>query len=109
MTEPRNASQELVFTPADDLRDPELLKETISTFLDVAAMVAISVGVGWGLVTVLGVWGIALGGVVLGVLNLVAGIARQPVPAPEPEPEPVAVRVPLPGPEDAGPLHVSEG
>jgi len=85
---------------------PETIKEYVSTALDVAALIAVCGGVGWGLWPYLGPWAVVIAGVLLSLINLVAGAARQPKTLPpvvedDPTPEPP------PGPQHPGNLHVS--
>lgn len=100
MTRP---SEELLLPMTEDA--PGLLKERLSTWLDVGGGLCVAGGISWGLFGVLGPYAVAIGGVIVIVLNLLAGWLRsrpddeEPVPTPEPKP--------LPGPEDPGNVHVS--
>lgn len=84
-------------------------KERVGIALDVAWMLAMAIGVTWGLWTYAGPWALTAGGLVLAALTNLAAYLRaradsEPAPLPvDVDPEPA----PLPGPEDAGPLHVS--
>jgi hypothetical protein len=84
----------------------EALKERLSTGLDVLGGLAIAAGVAWGLFSVLGPYAVAIGGVIVIVLNLLAGVSRNHVPEPVQPDEPVAP-APQPGPEHEGNVHIS--
>jgi hypothetical protein len=87
--------------------DPDdALKERLSTLLDVAGGLAIAAGVAWGLFGVLGPYALAVGGVIVIVLNLLAGVARNWAPTPV-EPEQPVAPAPPPGPEHEGNVHIS--
>lgn len=92
--------------PPDAADGSEPLKERLSTLIDVAGVLAVGAGVAWGLFAVVGPYAVAIGGVIVIVLNLVAGILREPRQVPEAPVSPAPVR-PAPGPTDPGPLHVS--
>jgi len=89
-----------------DDRDPERTKEHVSTVLSTVAILAIVVGLTWGLWPHIGPWSLCAGGVALAVLVTIADSARKPdaLPAVEPDPEPVTKPL-VPGPTDAGNLH----
>jgi hypothetical protein len=87
---------------------PELadLPERLSTWIDWAGIVAVSVGAGWGLFSVLGPYAVAIGGLIAIVLNFAAGWLRSR-PEPAPEAETVTGEVVPPGPEHPGSVHIS--
>jgi hypothetical protein len=85
----------------------ESLKERLSTLIDVAGVLAIAAGIGWGLFPVVGPYAVAIGGVIVIVLNLVAGLLRRPPALPEVPVSPAPPGRPAPGPTDPGNLHVS--
>lgn len=88
---------------ADIDQRAEGLKETLSTLLDVAAMLAVAGGVGWGLWAVIGPWAVSVGGVLLFGMSALSSATRRP-----PEAAPQVVEEPeiLPGPAHPGTLHV---
>jgi hypothetical protein len=99
MTQPERTDVELTA----DLSEP--LKERLSTWIDVAGVLGVAVGVGWGLFPVVGPYAVAIASVIVIGLNMVAGMLRRPAPLPDAPSAPVLR--PLPGPTDAGPLHVA--
>lgn len=87
-----------------DDRDPELTKEHISTVLSTVAILAIVVGLTWGLWPRLGPWSLMIGGGLLAVLVVLSDTARRPIAAADPGPAGPA-KPTVPGPSDPGNMH----
>lgn len=84
------------------------LPERLSTWVDWIGILAVGAGVGWGLFSVLGPYAVAIGGVIVIVLNFAAGWLRErPVTQPGVDERPEARE--LPGPEHPGNVHVAGG
>ena len=94
-----------VRSEADIDQGAERFKETLSTLIDVVAMVAVAAGVGWGLWSRIGPWSVAAAGLLLFGMSVASSMVRQSsTPAP-----PVVEAVDadfLPGPEHPGTVHV---
>jgi hypothetical protein len=86
---------------ADD-PGPDATKEQVSTFLSTVAMLAITIGVTWGLWPTWGPFAMCVGGVVLAALVSLSDLARRPEPA---MPKPALPKPSPPGPSDPGNLH----
>jgi hypothetical protein len=106
MTSPTVGRIPAEMTPATELVEvepAETVKEHVSTLLSNVAILAMVVGLTWGLWSHLGPWALCAGGFALAVLVSVTDFARRPQLLPEAEPAPPPKGPP--GPTSAGNLH----
>jgi hypothetical protein len=101
-TQPDLPPDPRVWVEADDDHPAELVKEHASTLLSNVAVVAVAVGVGWGLWPHVGPWALCAAGLTLAALIGVADWLRRPRPLPE---APGEAQPQPPGPSDPGRLH----
>lgn len=89
---------------ADVADGPDLVKEHASTLLSTLSMLAVVIGLGWGLWPYLGPWSLCIAGVLLGLIVSITDQMRKPPADPPPADAPQKPK--LPGPSDPGTLHV---
>lgn len=92
----------VVIVEPEPIERVELLKEHVSTWLSVVAMLAMSGGVGWGLWARFGPYALFFGGALLATFVMISDAGRRPKPLHVAAPERKAE---VPGPSSAGNLH----